>query len=373
MKLFCVGDALQMINPSYFNFGYLKNLLYEKDLVDVKELKSNYRNTKKISDIIDELGEINKQEFGTHNFIVRGQSVDSGISTTALLLRDNLIAKSIAEGGYEDITFVVSSEKEKKELLKFVKNQEVLTISEIKGLERNNVVVYNVLSDNIDKWNTLLRTRINRKEADENSVYRYYYNLFYVGLSRAKQNLIVVEKEKVEQFDKFLTKNFDFRQVKDAINILNKIISKAEFTQEELVSRVNEFIKLEQFDNAKFTASKIRDDATRLKALRDIEIYDEHIRKGQYREAGIKYWEYGMLEEAKQQFTLSKDTMLIELIDMCNKNANKDLNIDIIDYFCDVKDNAIAQKFIVETAQKDVKKLKNDLSKIKENFRKGRK
>ena len=31
LKLFCVGDALQMINPSYFNFGYLKNLIYEKD------------------------------------------------------------------------------------------------------------------------------------------------------------------------------------------------------------------------------------------------------------------------------------------------------------------------------------------------------
>ncbi|MDE6372248.1 MAG: AAA family ATPase, partial [Clostridia bacterium] len=27
-KLFCVGDALQMINPSYFNFGYLKRLMY---------------------------------------------------------------------------------------------------------------------------------------------------------------------------------------------------------------------------------------------------------------------------------------------------------------------------------------------------------
>ncbi|MDE5548826.1 MAG: AAA family ATPase, partial [Clostridia bacterium] len=27
-KLFCVGDALQMINPSYFNFGYLKRIMY---------------------------------------------------------------------------------------------------------------------------------------------------------------------------------------------------------------------------------------------------------------------------------------------------------------------------------------------------------
>ena len=43
------------------------------------------------------------------------------------------------------------------------------------------------------------------------------------------------------------------------------------------------------------------------------------------------------------------------------------------DYFCDVKDNNIAQKFIIETTQKDVKQLKSQFSKIKENFKKGRK
>jgi len=373
LKMFCVGDALQMINPSYFNFGYLKNLLYEKDLVDIRELKSNYRNTKKITEIIDNLSEINRQEFGTHNFIVKGQSVDSGVNTTALFVRDNSLAKLIADGRYEDVTFVVGSDKDKKELLKVVKSQEVLTVSEIKGLERNNVVVYNILSGNVDKWNHLLKTKVNRKEADENSVYRYYYNLFYVGISRAKQNLIVVENQNIYQFEYFFNKNFDNRSLKDAIVIMDKIISKAEFTQDELVRRVSEFVKLSQFDNARFTASKIRDDATRLKALRDIEIYERFIIHGKYRDAGIKYWEYGMLTEAKQQFTLSNDLMLIELIDMCSKNINKDLNIDIVDYYCDVKDNDIAKEFIVETVRKDVNQLKSRFGKIKENFKKGRK
>ena len=55
IKLFCVGDALQMINPSYFSFAYLKRLLYEKDITTVSELKHNYRNSPKIVDIIDDL------------------------------------------------------------------------------------------------------------------------------------------------------------------------------------------------------------------------------------------------------------------------------------------------------------------------------
>ena len=42
LKIFCAGDALQMINPSYFSFRYLKNLLFEKDVMSVLELKNNF-------------------------------------------------------------------------------------------------------------------------------------------------------------------------------------------------------------------------------------------------------------------------------------------------------------------------------------------
>lgn len=37
--MFCVGDALQMINPSYFSFAYLKKLMYDEDLTSVAETK----------------------------------------------------------------------------------------------------------------------------------------------------------------------------------------------------------------------------------------------------------------------------------------------------------------------------------------------
>lgn len=373
LKLFCVGDALQMINPAYFSFGYLKNLLYEKDLIDVKELKSNYRNTERIVEIIDNLEEINKQEFGTHNFVVKGKSVDSGLKTTALFVRDINFIKSISNSGYEDLTIVVANEKIKKQVTNIIKSQEVLTVSEIKGLERTNVLVYNLLSSNIDKWNTLKRNKVNHKDADENSVYRYYYNLFYVGLSRAKQNIIVCEDLSIEQFETFFSKNFNRCNLKEAMNILDKIISKAEFSQSELLARTKEFIRLGQWDNARFIVSKIKDDRQRIEAGRHIDISSQYISKGNYREAGIKYWEYGMLEDAKKQFTLSKDTILIELVDICSKSSNKDLNIDIVEYFEDVKENRIAQAFIVDTVKKDIANLKQGFSKIHNNFKKGRK
>ena len=70
---------------------------------------------------------------------------------------------------------------------------------------------------------------------------------------------------------------------------------------------------------------------------------------------------------------LSGDNILIELIDICANKTRKDLNIDIIDYFYDVKDNKVAQEFIVEMVKKDLYNLKSSFANIKENFRKGRK
>ena len=369
LKMFCVGDALQMINPSYFNFGYLKNLLYEKDLTDVKELKYNYRNSAKIEEIVDALAEINKKEFGTHNFVLKGQSIDNGLKTLAVYVKDNDFVKQISSISFDNFTFVVSSDKLKKELQKSLKNQEVLTVSEIKGLERSTIVSYNILSENIDKWKLLALNKINHKIADENSVFRYYYNLFYVGITRAKQNLIVVENENIKQFESFFKENFDCKNTKQAIEVLEEIVNKIEFTEEEMYERIQEFIKLEQFDNARFTANKIKNDSQRIDSLRRIEVFENYISHGKYREAGIKFWEYGLNEDAKKQFILSGDTMLIELLDKCTENNSGDLDINIVDYFEDVKDNKLAQNFIIDTIKKDFAKFKASFKEINENFK----
>lgn len=372
LKMFCVGDALQMVNPSYFNFGYLKTLLFEKDVTDVMQLKHNYRNSAKIEEIINSLGEINKLEFGTHNFVLKGESVDNGIKTTAVFVDGNNFVTQVANSKFDNFTFVVASDKEKRELQKVLKNQEVLTVSEIKGLERDTVVAYNLLSSNLDKWNLLSRNKINHKQADENSVFRYYYNLFYVGLTRAKQNLFVCEQNKVSQFSNFFNENFDVLDVDSAISVLTDIVKVVEFTEQEAINRIEEFVRLEQYENARFAARKIKNDVARINAIRTIEINESLISVGKYREAGVKFWEYGMIAEAKKQFVLSGDTILIELMETIG-SSNSDLNIDIVSYFTDVKDNKVATEFIINTVKKDVENLKREFNDIKQKFIKGRK
>ena len=369
LKVFCVGDALQMINPSYFSFSHLKNLLYSKDETQIAELKNNYRNTKKLEEIIDALGKINVELFGTHSFVLSGQSVDSGIKTKAVFVPDTNFVNLVAKGSFDNFTFVVSNQKQKENLRNIIKNQEILTVSEIKGLERDTIVLYNILSDNSQKWQQLEKYNTNHKLADENSVYRYYFNLFYVGVSRAKQNLFVVEQKEPKIFENFFRSEFQTEYAQNAIKVLNGIISKVEFTLQEYLERVQEFVNLEQFENARFTANKISDDAIRTKELHKIDIYQNYIHKGQYREAGIKFWEFGMIDEAKQQFKLSGDETLIELIDACTQNSTQNLNIDIVKYFVDVKDNNIARSFIADTVKRDVENLKKSFSETNKKFK----
>jgi hypothetical protein len=351
---------------------YLKNLLYEKDIISVAELKNNYRNTKKIEEILEVISNLNIEQFGTHNFVLKGSAIESNIKTNAIYIPDGDFLKEVAKGKYDNFTIVVQSAKEKEVLRKFITAQEILTVSEIKGLERDTVVLFDILSTNIDKWSMLNRILINKKQADENSVYIYYFNSFYVAVSRARQNLFVVENKKVELFENLFKTQFESLGTKSAIEKLNQIVSKFEFSENELVDRIAEFIRLGQYDNARFTANKILDDELRIRELNRIYVNEQFISSGNYRDAGIAFWELNMLNEAKEQFVLSKDDSLIELIDACEKNNDSGLNIDIVKYLPVVKENEIAVKLIMDTVQKDLDSLKSSFKNINENFKKGK-
>ncbi|MFA6867113.1 MAG: UvrD-helicase domain-containing protein [Clostridia bacterium] len=370
IKMFCVGDALQMINPSYFSFAYLKNLLYTKDVVNVAKLSNNYRNTAKISQIIDNLSAVNTSKFGVHNFVVAGKSVDSDIDTETIYVKNKTLINEIAKQKYDSITVVVSSQKSKEELRKILPSQEILTISEIKGLERDIVVLYEIIGDNLDKWKALERTLINRKQAKENSVFRYYFNLFYVGISRAKAHLYVVEHNEVGLLKDFFDNNFDNLDVKCAIDKLNKVASKILVDQNELANRVGQFISLGQFDNAGFSANKIVDDIEKTALFNRIQVNEDFVSKGQYKQAGIAFWELGMFDDANTQFLLSGDKILIDLMGACKTGQSDLLDIDIIKFLPEVSDNKIAVELILQTLNKDLVKTKETQKNLNNRFRK---
>ena len=367
-RLFAVGDALQMINPSFFSFAYLKRLLYEENTIAVSTLNHNYRNTEKITDAINKLSELNVGKFGSHNFVIKGQSVEQGNKTVTVYFPSNNLASLVQKEKLDNFTIVVSSIDQKDILRKILKKQEILTVSEIKGLERDTVLLYNVLSDNADKWSALERTRIDRKKADENSVYRYYFNLLYVGVSRAKHNLFVVENKKIDTFREFFDDYFENLNEKDGFKKLSEIVSKIEIDNDELLTRVDEFLRFGQIDNARFTANKLEDDVLRRKTLTRISINENYVQKGDYRGAGIALWGAGILDEAKKTFEISGDKQLIDLIDVCEGLGETKLNTDIVRFYPELSDNPLAKQIITDALQNESSDLKKDFTNLKRIF-----
>ena len=354
-KLFCVGDALQMINPSYFNFGYLKRLMYG-DVTGVSELTHNYRSTQRIEQIAEHLGRMNIQRFGTHSFVLKGESVPSTLKSEAVFVKDKSFVHSLGEKKFENLTVVVGSQKKKEKLKKVLGKTEILTVAEAKGLERNTVVLVDVLTDNAEKWRYLIDMSLNRKTADENSVFRYYFNLFYVGISRARQHLFVVESDYPKFFDKLFDECFKRKNKENALVLLKEIAGRIEIDDDEFVERIEKFCALEQYDNARFAADRLSSDELRASKLVYISVHEKYLRYGKYRDAGVEYWRHGMDSEAREMFTRSGDEKLFPLMDACLQRGSA-LDTEIVRFYPLVEDNDLAKSIILETLNNDCKEI----------------
>lgn len=369
IKMFAVGDALQMINPSYFSFSTLKRLMYDEDLTSVAELENNYRNNKKIVEILDGLSEINTKQFGTHSFVLTGKSVDADALTNVVYTKDENFTKKLKNQKFENFTILVNDLKQKQALREVFKKQEILTIAEVKGLERDTVLLYNVLSSNKDKWKTLEEFSVNHKQADENSAFRYYFNLFYVGVSRAKHNLFVFETDEIGLFKEFFENNFTNLNGEETYKVFTEVISKIEIDDDEILERIQEFIKLGQFDNARFYASKFDDDEIRIQQNAKIDAFEQFVFKGKNKDAGIKLWKAGLIQEAKEQFAISGDVKLVEFLENLEGKNKSKLDAEIVKFYVDFDDNDEAQKLIVDVVKADLKELQENHRIIKEKLK----
>ena len=369
-KMFCVGDALQMINASYFSFSYLKRLLYERDISSSAELVSNYRNSKKIADISENLGKLNAKFFGVHSFLLKSNSLDEYPHSEAAYVAKEDLVSALSKERFNNYTVVVASVKEKELLREKLTTQEILTVSEIKGLERDTIVLYNLLTSSENQWGNFARKQIDRKSADENSVYRYYFNLLYVGISRARQKLYVAESGKVDLFSDFFKSNFAALSAKGAIENLLKDADKLELEQDELLERIGQFIKLGQYDNARFSAKQIILEVERVKELARIDVAEQFISKGLYREAGIRFLQLAMYFEAKEQFLLVNDEPLANLADSC-LGGGAQSGLEVLDFLIELGENKEVRDIIFSLVENDLKNMQDtckQLARIKKKL-----
>ena len=192
------GDIHQIINPTYYRNDRLKLLYYLNNKeIETAPLTKNYRSQKSITELCNYLGEIRKQYIAREKDITE-QSIsamtDGNMPYYLNPGSNNLKEMLIALGERSDAAIIISAEEKRKELegISGFVLPNIYTIQEIKGLERDYVFCYNLTTDYSDDWEVIFN-----KQAKKNSRYRYYFNIFYVAITRARENLCIFEEKDV--------------------------------------------------------------------------------------------------------------------------------------------------------------------------------
>ena len=355
-RVFAVGDPLQMINPSYFSFNRLKQIFGENRKEYILDL--NYRNTKQLNHAINDLIEINKDKLGNHSNIIKNiKSADIHESTYLFFTNHRNILDGLNASEFNDYCIVVATDKEKN--IKY--NKEILTISEVKGLERGTIVLYNILSQHLSEWLKLENSQINKKLADENSLLRYYFNIFYVGITRAQRHLLIVEESEINLFNEFFKKNFTYLDKDTSIESLQLKLDLKTLSLTERIQRINESLKNKLFDNALHYISWINDKNEKQKQLLRLEIYSDFYKKNNYEQARDKCLELNFIEDAIE---ISKQSNNYDIANLLNKLfVTNEFDLELC-YEVLSKTSSIKIKSIVQNALEVTRKELTEKNKL---------
>lgn len=212
-NVYISGDFYQTINPTFFKIGRMESIfkfLGGMSSFDKKTLQHNYRSSKDIVDFANELALLREESFTS--------KLNSGY--TEIAVRDHTKKPFLYESDQEKlfnyvkdksyISIVVGNTQTKDDLKQKYPDLEssILTVSEIKGIERKYIITYNLLSDYKLQWTEIFR-RINENSKLQSELYRYYFNIFYVGITRARDVLGMVEDDLPEGIKKWLIDKVD--------------------------------------------------------------------------------------------------------------------------------------------------------------------
>lgn len=248
-NLFLAGDIHQMINATFFNFERMKNLFYSKynKKVNIKILSKNYRSCKKIVDLANYFAELRSSYIGNlGNDDYKEIAIQKDGEVNLTTVNFSLLEKAQNDA---NTAIVVSDAKTKTELLEQLNNKHrVFSIQEIKGLEYSNIICYNLSSTYKSQWE-----KIFSKATKHDQKYRKYFNIFYVGITRAQENLIImesnIENNKVlKELHNFLTPNNNINITKSTNDTLNE--------KEDWLKEGIKLYKLEQLEEAQYAFEK---------------------------------------------------------------------------------------------------------------------
>ncbi len=210
------GDSNQVVHPTFFSWSHLKSMFYQSDLKgdEIKILHTNYRNSQTISELANHLLKIKNARFGSidkeSNYLVSTVAETKG---EVVFIGDK--GNAIAELGRKTrlsvkYAVLVLRNEDKAKARTLFQSPLLFSVQESKGLEYENIILYNFISDNAAEYNAVCDgvtpdnllvdelTYARGKDKTDKSldVYKFYINSLYVAVTRAVKNVYIVEQAK---------------------------------------------------------------------------------------------------------------------------------------------------------------------------------
>lgn len=215
-NVFVCGDFHQTINPTFFNVGRIESIFKFLGGIDNFErftLKRNYRSGEEIVNLANSVAELrNKILVSKQDFEYTEESTRGSIRKPYLYKgkKEDLL-KFVIDKSY--VLIVVPNQKYKEELLRIEPKIEssVITVFEIKGIERKYIITYNMITAYKEQWQEIFQ-----KSKLHSEIYRYYFNTLYVAITRARNILGMIEEDPSDRLLEELSNNLDIVYTFDA-------------------------------------------------------------------------------------------------------------------------------------------------------------
>ncbi len=210
------GDSNQIVHPNFFSWSGLKTMLYSAESLEsgkvTRILQSNFRNSVSVTELANTLLRIKQKRFGSidreSNYLMNSVSDANG---ELVFLKDTDRAKrDLSKTTRRSAKFavLVMRDEDKAAVRAFFDTPLLFSIQEAKGLEYENVILVNFISNERASFGELiegvseqdlsgdLEYRRARDKTDKSlEVYKFFVNSLYVAVTRAVQRLYLIESD----------------------------------------------------------------------------------------------------------------------------------------------------------------------------------
>lgn len=235
-QLLFSGDINQTIRPTYFHTGRIESLLKTSNthLGFIKhQLIKNYRSTKEVVDLANQVVDLRVEHLGRqkkhdyHEVAVREAKHSIYYFNSAQPKEVMRLLETAIQRHY--VAIVVPNEAEKRNFQQLTQLKgAIFTVEEIKGIEKDYIICYNVMSYYHKEWERILTTDVKYQNQ-----YRYYFNLLYVALTRARHHLCFIEEKVPSLLYEYFRPHFLMFEAFDEAELkLNQISTDNEFYKE---------------------------------------------------------------------------------------------------------------------------------------------